>query len=116
MNNVDSIIADPSHPNVVNININSKHLGPVALALLGRTEKCSPMRLAPIPWGKKDPKLGALVCQNIVDTMPPIVVPWSIRTARMVQIMRANGGVDLKVRDLRTLMPERFPRPLPRNL
>lgn len=106
---MSSIIAYLKSSNVVHVS--KPRVGfaeHVQAALMDRTEKCSPMRLAPIPWGKRDRELGFKVLQNIVDTMPPIVVPWSIKATRIVQSIHSHGGIDLKVRDLRTLIPERF--------
>lgn len=54
-----------------------RYLNPPPLRMpTEQTPKTSGVQLRPIPWGKRDPDLGRLVCRHMVDANPPIVIPY----------------------------------------
>lgn len=52
----------------------------------------APLQLSPIPWGTPDLPLARSLCQNILDTTPPTVIPFDPRTHnRMRRDLRSHG-------------------------
>lgn len=52
----------------------------------------TPVQLAPIPWGTRDPILGRHLCQHIEDTTPPTVVPFNpLTSSRLRRTLRSLG-------------------------
>lgn len=55
-------------------------------------EKSKGVQLKPIPWGKRDPDLGRLVCRHIEDANPPIFIRYNpITHSRLSRLLRSCG-------------------------
>lgn len=52
----------------------------------------TPMKLAPIAWGKRDPELAGGVCRSILKTMPTLQIPYCPQThTRLLAFLRDAG-------------------------
>ena len=51
------------------------------------------LQLTPIPWGKPDPVLGRMVCQNVADTTPALVVPFNPITHTKARTRLRSYGI-----------------------
>jgi hypothetical protein len=96
-------------------------LGPLAAAVLrkaakdtttAKNEKCKGMRLRPIPWGKPDKDLGAMLLTHMIEANPPIVIRWSPHHRKLKRYMERDvNAFDARVEDLYNLVAQRFPVP-----
>lgn len=53
----------------------------------------TPVVLTPIAWGKCDSKLGRAVCQHVVDTTPPMSIPFVLGLSRRLRHFLAHYGI-----------------------
>jgi hypothetical protein len=53
----------------------------------------TPVVLTPIAWGKRDSKLGRAVCQHVVDTTPPMSIPFVLGLSRRLRHFLAHYGI-----------------------
>lgn len=54
----------------------------------------APMQLKPIAWGTPDSTLARMVCENLVETTPPIeVAPNPLTNARIRRLLRMHHPI-----------------------
>lgn len=64
-----------------------------------------PVRLQrKIPWGKRDRATGFAVCENVRDTMPPVVLDWHPKMRKTMETLSHDKVHVLRVDDLRDVL------------
>jgi len=68
-----------------------------------------PVRLTPIPWGKRDRALAQAVIRNVRQVTPALVIPWHPYQERIERHLRHDRAYTYTLRDIFNLIDRMAP-------